>query len=405
MQRLFLLLLLCFVVLGCARTHDSVKMQPEEIEAVGLTDSIGIVAHDVEAWRSFFQKLKNGAVNIVHIGDSHLQADFFSGHLRKLIHQKYGSKVSPRGFVFPYAMASTNNPTNFRVSYSGKWESSSALNKPTKGLGMSAIEVATCDSSASFGIKLLSDKMTEYKTTNVTVYSRISDTAVRPVLDYPTNAKLVAIDSCLGTYTWNFSKQTDSVSFKIITDSVHSTFCLQGLRFGLEDDKINYHTLGVNGAQVASFLKCSSFSQQLSTLLSNLIIVSLGTNDSYAPSFDSVLFCRQVTRLVSNIRRAAPDALLLFTTPSHNIYKKQSLNPNAARAAKTICALASELQFSVWDFNALMGAPENFYEWQQLGLALNDGIHFSAKGYQFQAELLFSALEEFEKQLQTEPKQ
>lgn len=404
MQRL-LLLVVCFVAFGCARTHDSAMQQTDEAANVELSDSIGIVVHDADEWRAFFKMLKNGAVNIVHIGDSHIQADFFSGHLRKLFHQKYGGKVSPRGFVFPYAMASTNNPTNYRVSYSGTWETSSALNKPTKGLGMSAIEVVTRDSVASFGIKLLSDKMTEYKATSVTVYGRNSDTAAMAMVNYPANAKLVATDTSSGTYTWQFEKQTDSVSFNIVTDSVHTSFCLQGLRFGLGDNKINYHTLGVNGAQVASYLKCGRLPQQLSTLSPNLVIVSLGTNDSYAPTFDSVLFCRQVMRLVSNIRSAAPNALLLFTTPSHNIYKKQNLNLNAARAAKTICALANELQFSVWDFNALMGAPENYYEWQQLGLALNDGIHFSAKGYQLQAELLFSAFEKLEVQLQSKTKQ
>ena len=54
---------------------------------------------------------KQGVINIVHIGDSHIQADYFSGMLRMCLQKQFGN--AGRGLIFPYKVAKTNEPYNY----------------------------------------------------------------------------------------------------------------------------------------------------------------------------------------------------------------------------------------------------------------------------------------------------
>lgn len=80
-----------------------------------------------EALDTFWDKLaalergERDKVHILHIGDSHIQADFYSGKVRSLMQKQFGS--AGRGLVFPYKLARTNGPTDYRCSSNAVWES------------------------------------------------------------------------------------------------------------------------------------------------------------------------------------------------------------------------------------------------------------------------------------------
>src|SRR6056297_494735 len=92
-------------------------------------------------------------INILHIGDSHLQAAFLTEEIRQNLFQHYFPEdtMTEPGFIFPYTLANTNNPYYYKVGYTGNWE----MNKNTNDtlsfkLGLSGITVATDDTAASF---------------------------------------------------------------------------------------------------------------------------------------------------------------------------------------------------------------------------------------------------------------
>jgi len=72
--------------------------------------------------RPFFEKLakleegKGGKINIVHIGDSHIQADYFTDAVRAPLQQRFGD--GGRGFVFPYSRntSTTSRPYSFTTN-------------------------------------------------------------------------------------------------------------------------------------------------------------------------------------------------------------------------------------------------------------------------------------------------
>src|SRR5450631_1614697 len=77
-----------------------------------LKTELNRIENDSTSLASFYKKLSmqkknhNHKISIVHIGDSHLQADFFSGEVRKLLQQQYGN--AGRGLMFPFKQANTN---------------------------------------------------------------------------------------------------------------------------------------------------------------------------------------------------------------------------------------------------------------------------------------------------------
>lgn len=115
----------------------STLLSAQEIDSIPISDSIiisdGIVVKaennmmNSAALDPFFKKLrelertKKGKINIVHIGDSHIQADFITDVIRDSLQKKFGN--GGRGFVFPYSLMKTNGESDVMFSSNRVWES------------------------------------------------------------------------------------------------------------------------------------------------------------------------------------------------------------------------------------------------------------------------------------------
>ncbi len=73
----------------------------------------------------FYQQLKSlrqdadQVLRITHIGDSHIQADFFPGRMRSRLQKTFG--CAGRGLVFPYQVAGTHSPLDLRSESAQEW--------------------------------------------------------------------------------------------------------------------------------------------------------------------------------------------------------------------------------------------------------------------------------------------
>lgn len=64
-----------------------------------------------------------GKINILHIGGSHVQAGYLSHRLRMNFSTLGDSVMTARGVVFPFRILRTNAPQNYRIGFTGTWES------------------------------------------------------------------------------------------------------------------------------------------------------------------------------------------------------------------------------------------------------------------------------------------
>ena len=73
----------------------------------------------------FFNKLlkleigDTSQISILHIGDSHIQADMLTREVRKNMQWRFGN--AGRGLVFPLRVAGTNEPLDYRSSTNENW--------------------------------------------------------------------------------------------------------------------------------------------------------------------------------------------------------------------------------------------------------------------------------------------
>ncbi|MDP5096135.1 MAG: peptidoglycan-binding protein, partial [Flavobacterium sp.] len=131
MKSRLLILFLGFSFLGFSQDTLLVPMDSVYVD-IPIVDSVEVVFtgndfHNSNALLAFYEKVyqleksKSGKINIVHIGDSHIQADLFTAKIRKEMQSVFGN--AGFGFTFPYSVAKTNNSAPIRYSASGNFQS------------------------------------------------------------------------------------------------------------------------------------------------------------------------------------------------------------------------------------------------------------------------------------------
>jgi len=351
--------------------------------------------YSMRQFYSALDSLSNGhkhKVNIIHIGDSHIQADFFSGHLREMLQTDSAFGNGGRGLVFPYKAVRTNSPDNLKITYTGSWEGCRNIYRNKKcDWGLSGITATTYSPQATLTIDPNSKASLPYAFTKVKIFYDTRDvTNFEVTLLNEEGIRAVKMED---GYVWFELKQPAtslSIGFEKTGAGQHH-FTLQGITLENDQPGIQYHAAGVNGAEVTSVLRMPALETHISVLKPDLVIISLGTNDAFR-SLDAKAFKRNYGELIQRIRRASPATSILLTTPADNLRGRKYPNPDNARAVKIIADLAEETGVAVWDLYEIMGGLKSINRWYASRLAGIDRIHFTPDGYTLQAELLYDAL-------------
>lgn len=124
-----------------------------------VDNGLNVIDNNERGLRNFYMRLeqleedKIRTLNIVHIGDSHIQADWFSGKVRTLLQQKFGS--AGRGLVFPYSLARTNSPEDISSSSNVRWYARRTIDMSGDlPIGLSGITLQTRESNFYLNLKI-----------------------------------------------------------------------------------------------------------------------------------------------------------------------------------------------------------------------------------------------------------
>jgi lysophospholipase L1-like esterase len=333
-------------------------------------------------------------INILHIGDSHIQADYMTAVLRRNFQKVFGN--AGRGFVFPYSVAGTNSPVNFISTSNIKWKSKRCVH-PAEPLpiGLGGITISTTDPSADLRV-VMNDLWTEQLFNEVTVFFHgdeqsfnftVSDTASRsvaapdPAQDRNDGCQTVKFDQPVGAFLLKFARRSDSSS--------HATL----FGFNLQNDSsgVSYHAIGVNGARYMHYNAAGKFAEQTSRLKPDLIIISLGTNESTEfPTPDPAL-SEHVQKLVNDLSKANPAAKFVLVTPPPAFRNKNRPNSGIETVRNHLIGRSVDNGFSFYDMFLALGGADAPSRWRAKGLLRPDGIHFTKEGYEYQGNLFFDA--------------
>ncbi|WP_406844458.1 GDSL-type esterase/lipase family protein [Flavobacterium soyae] len=412
--------------------------------------------YNAKVLESFFKKLKdnesnnNQKINIVHIGDSHIQGDLMTNEIRKNLQRKFGN--AGRGLVFPYQLAKTNGSYNERFRCNRVWETYRNIypirNYPVglSGIGLwrdsggFVLELNIKDPSYKFNsIKIITPKnedMFDLSTASQTKFIETAEPKIIKhkikkgeaisviadkynvsiaeikranslksnniragrILKIPTNetqsrniktSEYVSLNMESDSYSHYYNSEKALDKIYLIPNKKASKFELNGIVLEKDSPGLIYSGIGVNGAKYSDYNKYPLFFEQLKALHPDMLVFSLGTNESYE-KLESGNYIKQLREFISNIKAQNINVPIIVMTPPPSLLRKRP-NTFIQNYTKQIIEIAQTDGFAVWDLYDEFGGMEGIRNLKSAKLIGPDWVHYSKKGYEKQGNLFSEA--------------
>lgn len=450
------MLLICAITQAQNDTIAYIDIDTVITDSTAYTASDNIITNS-SALRLFFEKLllleqqKAGKVNIVHIGDSHIQADIMTGATRKILQQRFGNAGS--GFNFPYSLAKTNGGGIVRYSSNTSWKSRRNIYAPDgspvgiSGISLTsknnfAVEISIRDSAYAFNtLKIITpgnvksfDVATSSKTIvlestvpkkishkikkgevlgsiankyNVTVAQlkkanglKSNNIRAGKTLRIPTNetqarqvkkSEFILLPITRDSLSHYYYSKDNLSKIYLLPNDNENEYALSGLIFEKDAAGVLYHSIGVNGAKCSDYNKYPLFFEQLKALSPDMVVISLGTNETF-DKLEKDEYMDRLSLFINNIKAKNPDVCIVTMTPPPSQFRRRYPNTFAAAYAKEIVTQETQKAYASWDLYSLMGGLYGVSKNYSNGIIGQDRVHYTSDGYRKQGNLFAEAL-------------
>lgn len=418
MRRWYILLLLpaTLAFWSPRMKHSAPAPNPDAIDSVGNADYVGrqiayngrysFLSYDLNflGWKDYaavlpaFNALKTtpyNKVKIVHIGDSHVQADIVTGQIRNRLQDVFGD--GGRGLIFPYSAARTHPGYDYYSSHGGNWHSARNIQQnPAVELGLSGVSILTRDSKA--WVKILFNNFhrpVDNRILKIFCRQGVGSYDLRVEVNGEALPQTVSCrDSLLSYVQVRLPENPRSIALYVKkTAPEQHYFELHGMSLETEANSgVLYHSVGINGAGLGSVLRQNLMERQLRDIRPDLVIVDLGANDYFVGGLDESSYALNLEEVVSRIRRSAPNATVLLSC-SQDIYRyARSSLKDCQKAAKLTQRVAFENRCAFYNYYDVAGGRFSMKKWRQYQLAKTDMVHLTFEGYRQKGDLYANAL-------------
>ncbi len=405
--------------------------------------------------QTFYDKLESGqSVNILHIGDSHIQANFFTGHLRELFQKKYGN--AGRGVVFPLRLARTHGHLDIKFYSDILWDFSKITNNKNESVGLAGATIST--TKPQFFIQLKNEEKLDISHIKIigkgleklkfgipnkeipqpkkmylskTYRVKSGDYLGKIARKFKTSVKKLKLWNNLRsdrlrikqklkiknerTYkpiklnlndfelveptlksdeeiTLDLNLNFENLFFISDEKSAKSFTKIDGIFLENQNNGVVYHSVGINSAKYNDYNKSDLFFEQLTNINPDLVIISLGTNESFYNTENPTSFKEDVNEFLDKLKSNITCKNILITTPPSSLKKQKYVNKKLKSFTEVLKNIANENNFALWNLYEITGKEKGIKNWYSKGLAFKDRKHYTQKGYDLQADMLFDAL-------------
>lgn len=396
---ILLFALLCYSCVAKAQA-DSNTWTPIPAPAYGFVKPSENKLANTSQLDSVFYKLQSirrshsGRLNIIHIGDSHIQADGMTSVVREGMQDFFGN--AGRGLVFPYQLAGSNAPLDIRSGSNTSWKSN-RLTFPDKPIatGVSGYGIHSGSQSATvtIGLKDMEGKQERFNhmvffLCNETVCYQLSDSGMAAPVTFYTQR-----NANNNSVTVNTDEMITGFRLARVNAPDNADYSFYGVSLEKRDTPgVLYHSIGVNGARYDQYVQNEMFWDQLKELHGDLFIISMGTNEAQTPALNQAAFIAGVSAFVQMIHKTAPNAAIIITTPAGSYYRKKKPNKAVESVATALDNYCKASGITCWDLFKVSGGMAGTVGWKKTGLISHDLVHYNNAGYKLQGLLLLNAM-------------
>lgn len=368
---------------------------PDYPSYINLTaNHINLNGADWSQLPEIFAAADSCPITIVHIGDSHLQADMGTAVTRNRLGSTFGH-LRGRGLIIPFKLAGTNQPVDYQVTSTTPMGQARLLKTPwgTK-MGFSGIGIEP--QRRNFDLTITTAESFDALTIYYTGDTLEILSALVEGLPVPYYASGVYKGMHL-MFPDNFTSITLNLKAPAGT-AIHGVNCSAG------DTGLAYHVIGNNGATFGTYTGIGTVGEDVAEMFEpDMIILSLGCNEAFN-NMTSADFRKSIDTLVKEIQDTNPEVPLLLVTPQECHRKVTSrrrrrrsttsfaVNNDVKRMREIILSYAADNNIPVYDWYEVSGGAGSSHKWIADRNINTDHIHLTRSGYQLQGNLFTDAL-------------
>lgn len=342
-------------------------------------------------------------VRIMHFGDSHTAADYWTGRIRSRLQARFGD--GGPGLILPARPWRGYHHEGVRLVEGLQWPATSLREKGGDGLvgctggALLPPQDGTFRLRAVFGeyrIQVLGDAPPEVR--------------VEPVAD-PLALPPIQGPRLKDPATYTFEKPLEGhPALRILGRSEPSPNCPReisvsfppGSRFlGLDllsgRAGVVYDELGLNGAELLDLERWLPELREtlLGAVRPDLLVLAYGTNDLGRPDLDPRDYTARACALLAALKRES-GAAILVVGPLDRLGTRRrqvpALKAGAERIIRCLSEAARASGCAFWDARKAMGGEGSIARWRRAGLAQPDLVHLTGPGYARLGNQLVDAL-------------
>jgi lysophospholipase L1-like esterase len=411
--------------------------EPALASPPALLRSGRVTGPPVQQLSQFHQRLadlKAGRIKrltILQIGDSHTEAEHFSGRLRALFQARFGN--AGRGMLAPGSPVPYWRPTQVRVQQAGKWQvfTSNKSDHAALPFGLSGFVIRGGDPADSITL-VTSDDGGGFDAVEIGYYRQPQGGRIDVTVD---GKRIGEIDTRGESYAMARRAFQLSSAGRSLEVRPHGDGGVDIADWGVYRNArgVVLTSHGFSGAQVGIMERWDwkTVASQLAELDPSLILLAFGTNEGYAPKSRLQNYATLLENRIDALKQAAPNAsIVLVSGPDANRIPKYCNGTGSghdhtpckpltaeevagydgllSHSDRSLCRwhtpgsydlvrnaqreVANRTGAYFWDWFEFQGGMCGAYRWEQAGLVHKDRVHMKKDGYWRSADQLYAML-------------
>jgi lysophospholipase L1-like esterase len=350
-------------------------------------------------------------VRVLHFGDSHTSADFWTGRVRSRLQARFGD--GGPGQLLPARPWRGFPHDGVRMRFDRHWPATSLRDKAGDGLvGLSgaallippgealcvvgcfrAFDVATLGRGVAPTLSL-AQPGSEAALSSASSVGAAPGATPLPAFAPRQDTRTLARGDVVRTSAGGLNGDGGPLELCVRLPAGER---LLGIDLRAERSGLIYDELGLSGAEITDIERWDSELRQLllGQAQANLVVLAYGANDAGRGDLELVGFRERAVAVLERLRAESGAPVLVIGPPDRSARRRRSARVIAHGAPIVEEALrqaAASAGCAYWDTGAAMGGKGAIARWRRAGLARRDLVHLTGPGYQRLGDLLAESL-------------